>query len=182
MKFRQCYCNNIYRYQLPIVNQVLERFCRMLSNFSPLVSFLALVRKVTSKYYFIPPSICLTVSFSLITFKHLCKFSFYSQAEVLAKMGTFEESNRIINDIKGFNSNAECLYVKALCLYSKVGKELLVFNIHGVISTKWVWWYLCVCVCVRGCMYTWVFCDCYVLSHVEIWFKSGDSKLVNAEE
>jgi len=46
------------------------------------------------------------------------------KAEILALMGTFEESNRIINDIKGFNSIPQCLYVKALCLYYKDNIDL----------------------------------------------------------
>ena len=46
--------------------------------------------------------------------------AYFFQAEILALMGTFEESNRIINDIKGFNSIPDCLYIKALCLYLKV--------------------------------------------------------------
>ena len=46
--------------------------------------------------------------------------AYFFQAEILALMGTFEESNRIINDIKGFNSIPDCLYIKALCLYYKV--------------------------------------------------------------
>ena len=51
--------------------------------------------------------------------------AYFFQAEILALMGTFEESNRIINDIKGFNSIPDCLYIKALCLYLKVKLVLL---------------------------------------------------------
>ena len=38
----------------------------------------------------------------------------------MAYVGGFEESNRIINELKGFSQNPDCLYVKALGQYYKV--------------------------------------------------------------